>query len=564
MKTNARRDFIIIFHRPQNPMAKFIRENSLRPPMPQSEKTVYNQIKNSFGADWTVFHGLRITRSHHRFDYKINAIAPAMSDIEIDFVLFNPKYGLLVLEVKGGIVRHEGGQWYSGSNHIDPFYQALKNKFAVCELFSPESDGVFEPFPIAHAACFPDCDLDEGRLPPEAKGVTISRGQLPSLPAKCVELLELRRPFLRPGAGEISLEEVMEKLSPCCDSENTLAKEIKAEGKIFFELTKMQYGAFQVLKNFKRVNVRGCAGSGKTFIAVNLAREFATAGKNTLLICYNRVLAEKLRRSTKNMPNLRAEAFLDFCIEVCGISPEDIERYRQNPRMWQFALPKMMRERIEKYGISYDAVVVDEGQDFAGEAWKTIEMLVPDGGYFHVFYDPDQNIYQDECQIPPAPDEVLLKVNHRNTKNIFEKIKPMMSIEGATAMDFSPMGSGVREYFIAGEEERRQKLCEILAELNAQKIAGADIVILGGHSLKNTCLKGGSECGGYRIIENASFGPRDVVSYRTYMKFKGCEAPVVILIDVDKNDERWAAKNALYTAMSRAQSLLIVIYSSEG
>jgi len=48
----------------------------------------------------------------------------------------------------------------------------------------------------------------------------------------------------------------------------------------------------------------------------------------------------------------------------------------------------------------------------------------------------------------------------------------------------------------------------------------------------------------------------------TYMKFKGCEASVAILIDVDKSDPRWS-DNALYTAMSRAQNLLIILWKTK-
>lgn len=45
----------------------------------------------------------------------------------------------------------------------------------------------------------------------------------------------------------------------------------------------------------------------------------------------------------------------------------------------------------------------------------------------------------------------------------------------------------------------------------------------------------------------------------TYMKFKGCESKVVILPDVDETDERWANRNGIYTAMSRAVHQLIMI-----
>ena len=48
------------------------------------------------------------------------------------------------------------------------------------------------------------------------------------------------------------------------------------------------------------------------------------------------------------------------------------------------------------------------------------------------------------------------------------------------------------------------------------------------------------------------------VPYYTYMKFKGCEAKVVILLDVDENDPRWD-RAGLYTAMSRAIHRLIIL-----
>ena len=43
------------------------------------------------------------------------------------------------------------------------------------------------------------------------------------------------------------------------------------------------------------------------------------------------------------------------------------------------------------------------------------------------------------------------------------------------------------------------------------------------------------------------------------MKFKGCEASVVILLDVDARDSRWDT-TGLYTAMSRATHLLIILH----
>jgi len=47
------------------------------------------------------------------------------------------------------------------------------------------------------------------------------------------------------------------------------------------------------------------------------------------------------------------------------------------------------------------------------------------------------------------------------------------------------------------------------------------------------------------------------------MHFKGCEADVGILIDMDPKDDRWANKSALYTAVSRAKFLLYVLYKDK-
>lgn len=117
----------------------------------------------------------------------------------------------------------------------------------------------------------------------------------------------------------------------------------------------------------------------------------------------------------------------------------------------------------------------------------------------------------------------------------------------------------VEEYFIPDSEERLKKLCEILKRLKSEKIKGKDIVILGAHSIKNTCIKNNGVYGGCNIAENSKSNSSGTISYMTHMKFKGCETAVAILLDVDDEDPIWS-KNALYTAMPRAQNMLIILW----
>ena len=78
-----------------------------------------------------------------------------------------------------------------------------------------------------------------------------------------------------------------------------------------------------------------------------------------------------------------------------------------------------------------------------------------------------------------------------------------------------------------------------------------------------TCLdpeQAVSDIGRFHIVNRPAKVGEMEISYYTYMKYKGCESRVVILLDVDDTDERWANKNGIYTAMSRAVHQLFILH----
>ena len=64
--------------------------------------------------------------------------------------------------------------------------------------------------------------------------------------------------------------------------------------------------------------------------------------------------------------------------------------------------------------------------------------------------------------------------------------------------------------------------------------------------------------GAYCLVERPNTLHSKEIAYYTYMKFKGCEAKVVILLDVDEQEPRWNA-SGMYTAMSRAVHQLVIL-----
>lgn len=191
------------------------------------------------------------------------------------------------------------------------------------------------------------------------------------------------------------------------------------------------------------------------------------------------------------------------------------------------------------------------------EYWLTIEELRKPGGYFYIFYDPDQNLYNTEMELPIRDEPYVLIDNCRNSRNIFNKLKKYTERE-MRFMDGLPQGEKVHQYQGITDRNRRRILRSILGNLiEEQGLKPEQIVVLGGHSLGKTCLSKDSHLGNYLVSEGTETGP-NIIHYHTYMKFKGCEADAVILLDVDKEDERWS-DTALYTAISRAKHLLYII-----
>ena len=267
-------------------------------------------------------------------------------------------------------------------------------------------------------------------------------------------------------------------------------------------------------------------------------------------------MQNQCRQYRKNCTdNNRAIIVFEFCIDLLKVPKEQIEQYRSNPRLYSEALPKLMKSYIPQKGLCYDAVIVDEGQDFIPVAWDIISLLAAESGEFYIFYDPDQNIYTKELRLPDfGIPPVILNKNCRNTKKIFEALQPYRLIP-SQILENTPDGADV--HILHGDclSNLEYQLDQLLSY---EKISTQDIVILGAHSLEHTSIGEKTQIGRYGIITENRCPGKAEVRYFTYMKYKGCESKVVILFEVDDNDPRWSDRHGIYTAMSRAIHKLII------
>ncbi|MGH3370671.1 MAG: nuclease, partial [Nocardioidaceae bacterium] len=120
----------------------------------------------------------------------------------------------------------------------------------------------------------------------------------------------------------------------------------------------------------RRVEVRGGAGSGKTWLAVEQARRLSRAGQRVALTCYSRGLAAWLQRRVASFPRKERPAYVGTFHNL-GVEWGAPTGSDDDSDFWELELPRLMVDlgAAQPPGRLFDAVVIDEAQDFADLWW---------------------------------------------------------------------------------------------------------------------------------------------------------------------------------------------------
>ena len=157
--------------------------------------------------------------------------------------------------------------------------------------------------------------------------------------------------------------------------------------------------------------VKGPAGSGKSLALAARAAELADAGANVLVVCFNITLMNYLRdltvrHRTQRRVIKRQVDFLHFhgwCKRVCEDSAHTEDYYALWKEYTQDEVLDCQMANLvqEAYTTAqggggvpyYDAILVDEGQDFNLLWWNTLRKALRQGGEMLLVADKTQNIY---------------------------------------------------------------------------------------------------------------------------------------------------------------------------
>lgn len=214
-------------------------------------------------------------------------------------------------------------------------------------------------------------------------------------------------------------------------------------------LTKDQFQLIEWLRGHRRAAIAGCAGSGKTLVAAEKATRLARAGLRTLILCHNPNLADFLKHITSGVD------VFDFCSwigKLLGENSTEEESWTHYGEPSEEELGDAF-DSLAALDRKYDAIIIDEGQDFRDTWWIIIEAAFTNSEYgiLYIFHDDNQSLLPRRSNYPVNEAPFTLSKNCRNTGEVFEIVRKFHKQAPETSVFLAKKGVFQQLIFSPGE-----------------------------------------------------------------------------------------------------------------
>lgn len=490
-------------------------------------------------------------------------------ELEADFIVFVPDYGYVCIEVKGGAISCEDGEWFSTNEKEtvrikDPGRQVQGAAHALDRYLSGSKGFSSIPLPFfTFAVAFPQMEVN-GSLGSELpRELIIDMHDLGDVKQKLTGMFE-GKAMLKEGVARAQKAAFISALAPRFSLVPSLSAAIRNEGETLIALTDEQKRIFEGFDDVPNLAVKGGAGTGKTLVGMEKAARLALDGRRTLFLCYNRSLAEHL---TKMAQGFEVMTFHQLCIETAikaKLFSDTDSLGNQGNEFWAEKAPQLLEQALNLLpDLRWDAIIVDEGQDFTETMWLLVDRLI--SAHPHpikwVFYDPFQNIFGADNTEKLVKElgyiPYQLKLNCRNTKKIAQCATSFIHQSPAFKAN-APEGLAVSETSCKDEKEMIDAVRKTLHHLlNEARLKPEQVVVLTTRSVNKSPLKTQKTIGNYTLVDSPQELKANEIWFTSLQRFKGLEADAVILCDV-QDDVKNCTPLHMYVGTSRAKHILAI------
>ena len=554
-----------------------------QPSSVRSESMVFSALKNDdHTRNWTVFYSLHVPNS-------------GREPREIDFLVIIPEYFCIIcLEVKGGFYGiKKDGKWYNAYNdetlEESPHDQARSAMFALkndCELNGLKGFGNIEYLSLGCAVALTDMSKPPSDLPKHLAHSIWSndvqdrnklREKLNEIAKKMCNIRGPRNAREKKQA-KIYLADLQDNLEPSSMSipENRIfSSDLDTLREELLVLTNDQLRSLGIVKRNACCVIDGAAGTGKTVLAMELARQRCEEkGEKVALICSNPYLSSRFVRWAKTLSNDS-----DGTV-VAGIL-EDFSK-----------LNSLKQER-------FDYLIVDEAQNLCDQKSRnSMDSLLEGGltnGYWAMFGDfthqniinPDitktgEEVLEELKKIYPRITHDELEINCRNTYEIAAAVSMFLGIDSLPRSGVH--GPLIQTKYFKTQKKLNNLLDDLVTDFQNREFFSRQIILLSGSSDNFNTL---SSYGGWRLLNvREAKGEKDLdrenvpdvsgdsspktLRYSDIHDFQGLESEVVFLVIPLTGKQTKVGGSAtlpdydylirvLYVGMSRAKAILIIV-----
>ena len=382
-----------------------------------SEKYVYEAFRDQLEKKYHVFYSVRW------FEVEEGKRV----DSESDFIVFDPSFGFITIEVKGGKdIIQEGEHWFLIENKdgeettrelkCSPYEQAEKSMRHFHKYFHEEFHQSFNGV-YGFAVVFPWFSSDKIISSSSPRELTIDKSDIDNLPRKINEIFHYwrnKRNLSVPFSAEqrkrfISLINKRISLSAAAGALIPIKK------KELSKINAIQDSIIDAMYNYREMRFIGGAGTGKTYIGAKKAKQEALRGKKVLFTCCSKGLINYVKNEV--LKGVDDVVCMDFDSLMHKILGDDYGSVVENGNGFFDYIETIPDE------YKYDCIIVDEAQDYDVDMGLSIRALLKeDYSTFYVFFDENQNVFSKDFADSFAIDypPVILRYNIRNTGRIYD------------------------------------------------------------------------------------------------------------------------------------------------